>query len=332
MYEVAMNNFVDGQDFYELVWEDSLLYLRQLAYDGERYRIKGIWNYNGTRITKWIQYVKKSEFEHNDWLQKEFHEIVNQEEEWVTVHFRDDDDVKEITVPTFFTRRNRPFSLVRTVLDKVYMIELLDEMLPQIVYKQANTLFLIMGNKERREVSLTDADVDKYAETTSDYHKSGINVLPYGIEPTMVGETVLPKVENYIKSLKEEVYTGLVTPEAVFSGSSSNRSTAVVQLDSDKSGRVLMQEYLQNELNHWLKTEVFNPQLEELGKEVDTVWLDFNPQKQEIEEEEQINEEENALQEEIDSDGDNINVKPTDGTNLNNIRNGENRLNEVKGA
>ena len=106
----------------------------------------------------------------------------------------------------------------------------------------------------------------------------------------------------------------------------------MVQLDSDKSGRVLMQEYLQNELNHWLKTEVFNPQLEELGKEVDTVWLDFNPQKQEIEEEEQINEEENALQEEIDSDGDNINVKPTDGTNLNNIRNGENRLNEGKGA
>ncbi len=42
-------------------------------------------------------------------------------------------------------------------------------------------------------------------------------------------------------------YVGLSTPEVVFEGSSSNRSTAVVQLDSKSSGRVLLQDYIQME-------------------------------------------------------------------------------------
>lgn len=317
MYEVTMNNFIDGRDYYELIWENDLLYLRQLAFDGEDYLIKGLWNDKGTEIDRWIQYVRKSTYDHADWKNREYYEIVDEEVEWVTVHFDNTGDTKEITVPTFFTRRNKPHSIVKTVLDKVYMIELLDQMLPQVVYKQANTLYLIMGNKDRREVNLTDKDVDEYALSTSDYHNTGVNVLPFGIEPKMIGETVLPKVQDYISSLKEEVYTGLITPEAVFTSSSSNRSTAVVQLDSDKSGRVLMQEYIQNTLNHWLKHEVFNPQLKQLGKKENSVWLDFNPNEIELEEGE------DSLKE------DNINVSPEDGNNLNVIRDGESRIKDV---
>ena len=76
-----------------------------------------------------------------------------------------------------------------------------------------------------------------------------------------------------------------------------------------------MQEFLQNKLNRWIKKEVFNTQLELGGFGKDTVWLDFNP-KEEVEDG-------------FDEDVNNLNVSPSDGLNINNIRNADGRLGEV---
>ena len=189
-------------------------------------------------------------------------------------------------------------------------------MLPQIVYKQTNTMVATVGNKDVRNLNLSIDEMKTILDNMTNYHEAGAVAVPYGVSVELVGDTVLPKVQEYINVLVNQVYVGLITPEAVFSSSSSNRSTAVVQLDSNKSGRVLMQEFLQNKLNRWTKKEVFNTQLEIGGYSKDTVWLDFNP----------IQEVEDGLD---DEDMNNLNVSPGDGLNINNIRNGDGRLAEV---
>ena len=108
---------------------------------------------------------------------------------------------------------------------------------------------------------------------------------------------------------------GLSTPPTVFDGSSSNRSTAVVQLDSDKSGRVLFQQYLQNKL--FDVAQIIINWILELGHfEPDCVWINFNPL---------TDDDGNILTE----NGTVSTSKSGDGLNLNNISNGEGRLAEV---
>ena len=146
-------------------------------------------------------------------------------------------------------------------------------------------------------------------------------ILPFGVDAGMVGETVLPKIQEYIQNLEHQIFIGLWTPEAVYSSSSSNRSTAVVQLDSDKSGRVLIQEYIQEYLERTVQLEIINPQLKLFNKKEDSVWIEFNP----IDNTGLYNEEGENTEEQPQED--NINVKTTDGTNLDNIRNAKGRLN-----
>ena len=271
-YEVLLNNFITGIDFYQKVIEDNQLSLRQLAFDGHNYRMKELYDETGNHIIGYMQRVLINENTNKGWLEKNFFNLVDNNKTDRTVHFEPD----EITAPSFFRRQGRPYSMVQPVMDTVYMIELLKKMMPQIVYKNSNTLILTIGNKDRNELNIDEDKIDDVADIVADYHRKGVITLPYGVTPEMVGENQLPKIENYIKQLTTEVYAGLVSPEAIFSSSSSNRSTAVVQLDSDKSGRVLLQEYLQECISRWVETEVFDVQLELGGYTTGTVWIDFN--------------------------------------------------------
>ena len=271
-YEVLLNNFITGIDFYQKVIEDNQLSLRQLAFDGQNYRMKELYDETGQEIIGYMQRVLINENTNKGWIKRHFFDMVDSNKTEKTVHFEPD----EITAPSFFRRHGKVYSMVQPVMDTVYMIELLKKMMPQIVYKNANTLILTIGNKDRTELDLASDKIDKVADIVADYHKKGVVTLPYGVSPDMIGDNVLPKIEDYIKRLTSDVYAGLVSPEAIFSSSSSNRSTAVVQLDSDKSGRVLMQEYLQECISRWVEKEVFDVQLELGGYETGTVWIDFN--------------------------------------------------------
>ena len=115
----------------------------------------------------------------------------------------------------------------------------------------------------------------------------------------------------------------MFTPEAVYSSSSSNRSTAVVQLDSDKSGRVLIQEYIQEKLSRYME-HLFNIMLD-TANITGNVWIEFNPD---------VNDGMYMEDTGDDGTGDNSDVmlnengnistsKPSDGLNMNNISNAQ---------
>ncbi len=131
----------------------------------------------------------------------------------------------------------------------------------------------------------------------------------------MIGDTTLPNIQNYIAEYKNQIFIGLSTPPSVFDGSSSNRSTAVVQLDSEKSGRVLFQQYLQNKLFDFAQT-IINWLLELGGYQKDSVWINFNPS---TDDDGKIYTENGTIS----------TAKPGDGMNMENISNGEGRVAEV---
>ena len=320
-YDVVMNAFIDGISYYQKVVIDNELHLRQLAFDGENYRMKELYDDKGIGVIGYVQRVLANENTNKGKLKRGFFEIYQDTISDKTVNFLPD----EITAPCFFRRNGKPYSMVKNVLDTVYEIEMLKRMMPQVVYKNTNIMVLTVGNADRREISLSQEEALDLAKRMSDYHKKGITTLPYGISAELLGDNVLPKIEDYIKSLTSQVYAGLVSPEAIFSSSSSNRSTAVVQLDSDKSGRVLMQEFIQEKISRWVEQEIFDTQRELAGKETGTVWIDFNVKPEENEG--AYNEEEAQIgTNNMKSDDDNVNVNPTDGLNMYNIRNAEGRI------
>lgn len=320
MHNVVWNNCVEGVDFREIIVDKNEVTLRELAYDGEDYRIKEIYDdETGSKIIGYKQIVKVNTNTNKGWFKKKFSELYYNRQQ-MEFNFEPDD----LMVASFFRRHDKPRGLVSNVLDDAYKHQLLKNMLPQIVFKQANTLFLQIGNKERKEVNLDDDDVDKMVEALSDYHNLGVTALPFGIEPNLVGDTDLPKVENYLQYLEHCIFVGMFTPEAVYSNSSSNRSTAVVQLDSDKSGRVLVQEYIQEKLSRYME-KLFKIMLEYKGI-TGKVWINFNPIEidgQYLENpEENPNEQFAQAEEPIKTENGTISTsKPGDGLNMNNIRN-----------
>lgn len=316
MHNVVWNNCVDGVDFREIIVEDNVVSLRELAFDGENYRIKEIYDdETGSKIIGYKQIVRVNQNTNRGWFKKKFAELTKRQEV-VEYNF----EPEKLMVSSFFRKHDKPQGLVANVLDEAYMLNILLRMMPQIVFKQTNTLFLQIGNKDRKEVNISPEEVEEMVNDMSDYHNLGVYVLPFGIEPNLVGDTVLPKIQDYCNYIEHQIFVGMFTPEAVYSSSSSNRSTAVVQLDSDKSGRVLIQEYIQEKLSRYMEA-LFKIMLDKAGIN-GNVWVNFNPR---------VNDGMYMENTDTDPDDDTIvnengNVstsKPGDGLNLNNISNTE---------
>ena len=311
-HEVGTANIVSGAMFHNVVKENGQLYLRELAYDGENYRIKEIYDdETGSKIIGYKQKVIKNSRTNKGWNAKKFADLVESKE---TMEFNFTPD--EVIASHFFARHGKYKSMVENVLDEAYMLNLLLRMMPQIVFKQTNTMILQGGNKDRKEVNLGKRIIRKAVNAITNYHRKGVVYLPYGLEAKMVGDTVLPKLQDYCSFLEKTIFKGLSTPPAVFDGSSSNRSTAVVQLDSDKSGSVLVQEFIQYKLKQWVQ-QVIDMLLEMRGYEKGSVWVNFNPPVEVDDNNEEDGEEIKT------ENGTTSTSKPKDGLNLKNISNTE---------
>lgn len=311
MHEIARNNIIDGSMYYNKVVQRGKLYLRELAFDGDNYRIKEFYDdLTGAEVIGYKQIVRKNKNTNRGWQKREFRDCTEEQEE-VEYDFLPD----EVLATHFFTRHGKHKGLVENVLDEAYMLNLLLRMMPQVVYKQTNTMILKKDDKQEGLIHIAKTAIKKAVNALTNYHKKGVIYLPDGLTLEMIGDTNLPKIQSYIEKLEKHIFMGLSTPPTVFDGSSSNRSTAVVQLDSDKSGRVLFQQFLQMKL--YDVVQVIINWLLELGNfEKDSVWINFNPN---------YDEDGNRLTNEtiLDENGNVSTSKPGDGLDLNNIQNTE---------
>ena len=302
-YDGAWKNIVDGEAFYEKVTVDGHADLRGLAFDGERYLIRKLYDDNAN-LLGYMQLVAVNSPIPKNWDKLEFWELY-QNKDIKTVSFKAED----ISNPIFIEIDGVGQSLVKNVIDPAYEIESLNRMLPAIVHKSANVMVLTVGNEHRKETSMSKARKQEIAEDISDYHKKGVLLIPYGMELDVVGDNVLPKVEDYIKALKSQIYEGLITPESTFSSESSNRSTAEVQLTSESNGHVLLIQFLQEFLKRWLERDLINRELSLIGKPEGSVWINFqtgdrNLDNNYLETDNSIETEEDTVENELDSSDD----------------------------
>lgn len=269
MYEGLWSNFVDGEAFYErVITPDKHCKLRRLAFDGEKNLIKKKYDKYGELEAYKQLVIRKSAI-------KKFKGVSfwedYQEQDVKTVVF----DLDEISNPILIEIDGVGVSIVRNVIDVAYEIESLTRMMPSIVFKSANVMVATLGNSERKETKLDEKSREAIADQLSDYHKKGVVIVPYGVELDLVGSEVLPKVEEYIKSLKSILYEGLMTPESLYSSESSNRSTAQVQLTDKHTGHVLFIEYAQEFLKQWIERDLINMELELNGYQEGDAYVSF---------------------------------------------------------
>lgn len=302
-YDGAWKNIVDGEAFYEKVTVDGHADLRSLAFDGERYLIRKLYDDNAN-LLGYMQLVAVNSPIPKNWNKLEFWELY-QNKDIKTVSFKAED----ISNPIFIEIDGVGQSLVKNVIDPAYEIESLNRMLPAIVHKSANVMVLTVGNEHRKETPMSKVRKQEVAEDLSDYHKKGVLLIPYGMELNVVGDNVLPKVEDYIKALKSQIYEGLITPESTFSSESSNRSTAEVQLTSESNGHVLLIQFLQEFLKRWLERDLINRELSLIGKPEGSVWINFqtgniNLDNNYLETDNSIETEEDTVEEELGSSDD----------------------------
>lgn len=268
-YECLWKNFVDGECFYEYIIEDNHVSLRGLAFDGERYLMRKLYD-DDAQLMGYMQWVIKDGKLPSDWKTRDYWSLI-QDKSQVTITFEPD----EISNPIFLEVDGMGESLVKNIVDIAYELESLNRMLPAIVYKSANVMVATVGNDYRFETKIDKKAREKIADDLSNYHKKGVVVLPYGVDVDVVGDNVLPKVEEYIKALKSQIYEGLITPESLYSSESSNRSTAEVQLTDSRTGHVLFIEFAQEFLKRWIERDIINKELELNGYPVDSVYIDF---------------------------------------------------------
>ena len=312
MHEIATNNIIDGSMYYNKVVKKGKLYLRELAFDGDNYRIKEFYDDDtGVEVIGYKQIVKKNKNTNRGWQTREFRDCTEEQEE-VEYNFLPE----EVLATHFFTRHGKHKGMVENVLDEAYMLNLLLRMMPQVVYKQTNTMILRKEAQDGGFIHIAKRAITKAVNALTNYHKKGVIYLPDGLTLEMIGDTNLPKIQSYIEKLEKHIFMGLSTPPTVFDGSSSNRSTAVVQLDSDKSGRVLFQQFLQMKLFDVIQI-IINWLLELGNYEPDCVWINFNPL---TDEDGNILTKEEAIKTE---NGTTSTSKPGDGLNLDNIQNTE---------
>lgn len=314
-YDGAWKNIVDGEAFYEKVTVDGHADLRGLAFDGERYLIRKLYDDNAN-LLGYMQLVAVNSPIPKNWDKLEFWELY-QNKDIKTVSFKAED----ISNPIFIEIDGVGQSLVKNVIDPAYEIESLNRMLPAIVHKSANVMVLTVGNEHRKETSMSKVRKQEIAEDISDYHKKGVLLIPYGMALDVVGDNVLPKVEDYIKALKSQIYEGLITPESTFSSESSNRSTAEVQLTSESNGHVLLIQFLQEFLKRWLERDLINRELSLIGKPEGSVWINFqtgdrNLDNNYLETDNSIETEEDTVENELDSSDDDEEVDDGSGDSV----------------
>lgn len=314
-YDGAWKNIVDGEAFYEKVTVDGHANLRGLAFDGERYLIRKLYDDNAN-LLGYMQLVAVNSPIPKNWDKLEFWELY-QNKDIKTVSFKAED----ISNPIFIEIDGVGQSLVKNVIDPAYEIESLNRMLPAIVHKSANVMVLTVGNEHRKETSMSKVRKQEIAEDISDYHKKGVLLIPYGMELDVVGDNVLPKVEDYIKALKSQIYEGLITPESTFSSESSNRSTAEVQLTSESNGHVLLIQFLQEFLKRWLERDLIDRELLLIGKPEGSVWINFqtgniNLDNNYLETDNSIETEEDTVENELDSSDDDEEVDDGSGDSV----------------
>lgn len=276
-------NMVDGSCFINRYVKEGTLKLKYLSNDGIDYKWKVIRDPDTEEILGFKQLVNKAKLPDN-WKTAEFDEI-DEEKEEETITFMPE----EIIYSTWMEENGQGVSALYPVLDLVDIVARLILYILLAGHKAGAFLGLKIGNDNIDSASVDSTFIRQVMNWFDEYSEKTVVAYPDGIEPNIIGTQNLPDYVTYIKFLQSMIRNAILTPDSKFSAISSNRATAVEQLNTDTGYQGFIK-YLQAYLCYYINKEIIDKELElydpkGIGKikiVYDETNLDENIQKAEI--------------------------------------------------
>lgn len=263
----------DGFGYIRKTIVDNVFKIGFMVFDGEDNLVKDVYNefgqYEGSMFVE-----KKNVKDLSQWTKIKYFDDLTEELEDVTTCLKKD----EVIYYRFRPIRGQGRSMIKPLLSTIESKWRIEDMLPRVAYKKSELMQVTIGTKDKSPAQFPQKMINKVLNAFKSYHLKGTITVPYGMDAKMVGSSELPRLENYIEVLVKKIDKTLQTPASLFSSEGGNRSTAQVQIDSAKSPRQMMAEYLQQFLKEIIEKELFTPQLELAGYGDVKVFFTFSPE------------------------------------------------------
>lgn len=263
----------DGFGYIRKTIVDNVFKIGFMVFDGEDNLVKDVYNkfgqYEGSMFVE-----KRNVKDLSQWTKiKQFDDLTEELEDVTTCLTKD-----ELIYYRFRPLRGQGRSMIKPLLSTIESKWRIEDMLPRVAYKKSELMQVTIGTKDKSPAQFPQKMINKVLNAFKNYHLKGTITVPYGMDAKMVGSSQLPQLENYIEVLVKKIDKTLQTPASLFSSEGGNRSTAQVQIDSAKSPRQMIAEYLQQFLKEIIEKELFAPQLELAGYGDVKVFFTFSPE------------------------------------------------------
>lgn len=247
-------NMVDGSAFINRYVVQKSVKLKFLSNDGVDYKWKVIRDPDTEEIIGYKQLVNKMKLP-SKWKTANFDDLEEEKEE-ETITFMPE----EIIYTTWMEENGQGVSALYSVLDLVDIVGRLQLYMLLSGHKAGAFLGLKIGNENVDSASVDGRFIKKLMRWFSKNSQKDVVAYPDGIEPQVIGMQNLPDYPTYIKFIQTLIRNAILTPDSKFSAVSSNRATAVEQLNTDTGYQGFIK-YLQDYVCYIINTEIIDKEV-----------------------------------------------------------------------
>jgi len=163
-----------------------------------------------------------------------------------------------VFMPRLFQGDGNSEGFVFKVLDDVYCLKSIKNIMPDAAKMAANTVKVQVGNKDFAFKPYNDADtveekitksqtrMEDIGNSFADKFKKQVILHDGSVSAEMLGNGNLPELERYINVFKQEIRSSLQTPDSRFESASSNRAVSQEQMSGD-TGQVKILDYFRKQ-------------------------------------------------------------------------------------
>lgn len=292
MTTTTWKGLVDGRCFIEKYSPDNMSTitdLSHLAFDEINYNFVEVVDPITKEVLGYKQKAKIFPLPTN-WETMTLDNFINRAYEVKDTTFtKDSNGFIPVFQPVFFPSDGNSEGLVFKVLDDVYCLKTLKNMMPDAAKMAANTLGVQVGNKDfpfkpyndsdttAEKISKAETRMGTIGDNFSEKYQKQVILFDAGITPDMIGNGQLAALQDYNDFFKQEIRSSLLTPDSRFESASSNRAVSQEQM-SGSMGQITVVEYIQtNYLASNYERNLFDHELYLAGYQNDMgkIHLDF---------------------------------------------------------
>lgn len=253
--EMLLKSIIDGISPIQKSIIDGKINISFLAYDGDKFDFKVIRDPITEEVLGYKQKATVSVLD-GAWEGVEFDDLSSEEEE-ITFDFAPG----EIINVCYLQRDGEGRSGIYAALDLVDMKKRIELYMLKSAHKSGTILGIEIGADDYDLSGVSDDDIDQILEFFSEHDNKEVVGYPAGIKPNLISQKVLLDYTLYLKYLKSEIRSVLLTPDSKFESSKGSRYTAKEQM-SGSAGFIVYVKYLRNFVKSYLDAELINEELE----------------------------------------------------------------------